>query len=143
MIRRGLLLLFIGFLAADVGAHQSGELKPGLITPGGLPLFFSSQGPLAYTSLTASVIPKDAVPIGTVTGQRCQFSLSVPITASVRSTSFSGAVGNGTYAKILEDLARDHPGLLGLYDVKVDLHFTGILGIFGRLCTEITAEGYR
>jgi hypothetical protein len=141
--RRLRLLLLIGLAGASAQARQSDGLRPGLIKPGGLPVFFSSQGPLAYTSLTASEIPKNAVPIGHVRGQRCQYSMSVPITASVRSGSISGAVGNGTYAKILQDMARSHPGLQGIYDVKVDLHYSSILGVFGRLCTEINAEGFR
>ncbi len=143
MSRRLNLFLGLSLACATAQARQSEGLRPGLIKPGGLPVFFSSQGPLAYTSLTSSEIPKDAVPIGTVTGHRCQFSLSVPITASIRSTSVSGAVGDGTFGKIIQDLTHEHPGLLGLYDVKVDLHYTSLLGIFGRLCTEMTAEGYR
>ena len=81
--------------------------------------------------------------MGPVTGHSCQFSLSVPITASVRSSSFSGAIGNGTYNKILRTIAADHPGLLGIYNVKTDLHYISVLGVFGKLCTEVTAEGYR
>jgi hypothetical protein len=120
-----------------------GDQRPALIQPGGLPVFFSSEGPMAYMSLTRSEIPKDATLMGEVSSRSCQFSLSIPLSASFRPTSVSGAVGNGTYAKILREMERDHPGLRGIYNVKVDLHTITILGIFGKLCTEITAEGYK
>jgi hypothetical protein len=124
-------------------AREHGDLRPGLIRPGGLPIFFDSQGPLAYASLTRSEIPKDAVPAGVVTGESCQYSLSVPLSISLRATSISGAIGNGSFEKIFKKIAEEHPGVRGIYDVKVDLHAISILGIFGKLCTEVTAEAYR
>jgi hypothetical protein len=144
-MRRSFLLVVSFFFAATAAqARIAGDIRPALIRPGGLPVFFSSSGPLAYRGLAQSEIPKDAVPIGHVTGKSCQFSLAVPLTATFRATSVSGAIGNGTYNIILERMAQEHPGLRGIYDAKVDLHFTSmIVGIFGRLCTEIDAEGYR
>jgi hypothetical protein len=143
-VRRRLVVgIVLGLIAATAQARDSGDLRPGLIKPGGLPVFFSSEGPLAYSSLTRDDLSPDAVPIGPVFGRSCQFSLAVPISASFRATSISGAVGNGTYGKILKQMERDHPGLQGIYDVKVDLQYISILGIFGKLCTEINAQGYR
>ena len=124
-------------------ARQVGDQRPGLIRPGGLPVFFSSEGPLAYSSLTRSEIPKDAVPLGEVKGRSCQYSLAVPLAIALRTSSLSGAAGNGGYARVLQKIERTHPGLRGIYDVKVDLHQITILGVLGRLCTEMTAEGYR
>ena len=137
------LVTSLFFVATTAYARFEGDVKPALIRPGGLPVFFSSSGPLAYSSLTRSEIPKDAVPAGELTGRSCQFSLAVPLSATIRATSISGAVGNGTYNKILQDMEHAQPGLRGIYDTKIDLHYTTILGVFGRLCTEIVAEGYR
>ena len=106
-------------------------------------MFFSTEGPLAYRPLTRSEIPKNAVLMGRVSGQSCQFSLAIPLSASARGTSISGAIGNGTYSKIIKQIEKEHAGLRGIYDAKVDLHSTTILGIFGRLCTEIDAQAYR
>lgn len=128
--------------AAALGREES-EVRPALIAPGGFPVLFSSEGPFSYPSLTHFEIPKNAEPLGQVSGQSCQFSLAIPLSLSARSSSISGAIGNGSYAKILHEMEQKHPGLRGIYDVKVDLHQIVILGIFGKLCTEITAEGYR
>ena len=142
-MRRGVLLFSLLVAAGIAQARLGGDVKPALIRPGGLPVFFSAQGPLAYRSLTPREIPKDAVPIGQVTGQSCQFSIAIPLSASVRAASVSAAIGNGTYNKILQEMQKEHSGLRGIYDAKVDLHRLFILGIFGRLCTEIDAQGYR
>jgi hypothetical protein len=138
-------LVISTFLLTTVAAQAriAGDIRPAVISPGGLPLFFASAGPLSYRGLASTEIPKDAVPIGDIFGKSCQYSLTVPLTATIRAMSVSGAVGNGTYNKILKDMTRDHPGLRGIYNTRVDLHYTTILGIFGRLCTEINAQGYR
>ena len=143
MKRSVLLWGVLGLMGTTAQARQPADPKPALIAPGGLPAFFSSQGPLAYSSLTRREIPMDATSLGEVSGQSCQFSLAIPLAISVRSSSVSGAIGNGSYAKILREMTQQHPGLRGIYNVKVDLHQITILGIFGKLCTEITAEGYR
>ena len=69
-------------------------------------IIFKSEGPLAYTALTRSEIPKEAVLMGDVTGQSCQYSLSVPLSVSLRSNAISGAMGNGGYAKIMRTAPR-------------------------------------
>jgi hypothetical protein len=123
-------------------ARGSGDLRPALISPGGLPIFFSSQGPLGYTSLTRSQLPNDAMLMGEVRGQSCQYSLTIPLTISFRATSVSGALGNGGFERIFKEMQHQHPGLRGIYDAKIDLHQVVVLGIFGKLCTEITAKGF-
>ena len=143
MRRLALWATILGFACATAQARQSPQLRPGLITPGGLPAFFDSQGPLAYAALTRRELPKDAVLMGPVTGRSCQYSLAIPLALSLQSTSISGAAGNGGYARVLRDIERQHPGIRGIYDAKVDLHLITVLGLFGKLCTEMTAEGYR
>lgn len=123
--------------------RTGGDTQPALIAPGGLPVFFASQGPLAYAGLTRSELPSDAIPVGQVTGRSCQYSLAIPLAVALRSTSISGAVGNGSYNKIFRKMDQRYPGLRGIYDAKIDLQRLSILGIFGKLCTEITAQGYR
>jgi len=143
-MKRLMLVLFVFNLSGWAAARESYEAKPGLIPPGGLVLFFNSAGPLSYVTLTHHDLPPQATDMGPVQSRSCQYAIAAPITASFSTrTSISGASGNGTYDKALQNLRALHPGLEGIYDVKVDLHDTSFLGIFTRLCTEISARGYR
>jgi len=143
-VRGGLVALTLLWLAAGaVQGRSPSELQPGLIRPGGLPILFNSEGPLAFTGLTPKQIPRDAVPAGEVSGQSCQYSLAIPLSLSLRSLSISAAAGNGGYTRVLQRIERDHPALRGIYDVKVDLHQVVVLGVFEKFCTEVTALGYR
>src|ERR1700687_4758698 len=121
-MRAGVFSVLLLFAAAAAQARAGGDVRPALIPPGGLPLFFSSSGPLSYNCLTFSEIPKDAVPIGQVTGRSCQYSLAVPLSATLRGTSISGAVGNGTFTKIIERMEQEHTGLCGGLDIQMGLH---------------------
>ncbi|MFH1725892.1 MAG: hypothetical protein ABII00_14885 [Elusimicrobiota bacterium] len=125
---------------AEEGAHRA---RPALIPLGGIVLFYDVQGPLSFVSMTRRELPADAVPVGTVKGRACQHGLSVPLSASLEATELSAAAGKGGYRKALERIRGAHPGLRGVYDVKVDLHRISILGIYGRVCTEVEAFGFR
>ena len=76
-------------------------------------------------------------------GNSCQHGLSIPVTASIRPTTVSGAAGNGGYNKTLAGILKARPDLAGIYDVKVDVHTISILGFYRRTCTEILARGFR
>lgn len=141
MILAGLLL---GLWVQPAFAQEDGsEASPGIISVGGIVLFYNSSGPLSFVSMTVGELPKGAVPTGTVQGRTCQYGISIPIEAALRPTSLSGAAGNGGYRKTLEAMRREHPELSGIFDVKVDLHILSVLGIYKRQCTEILARGFR
>ncbi len=121
------------------------EAQMGLIRVGGFIVFFNSQGPLSFQTLDPSEIPKDAVDAGVVRCDSCQHGVSVPVPGigSNRTTNISGAGGNGGFDKALANLKKERPELRGIYDVKVDTHRISVLGIYRRLCTEVTARGFK
>lgn len=147
MRRAGLLGALFLFLASASGpalAQDGYEAESGLIRPGGWLIFFSAEGPLSYQTLTPKDVPPGAVRIGEVRGRGCQHGVSVPLpTSSSSRTSVSGAGGAGGFDKALQDIRERHPDLKGIYDVKVDEHFLGILTIYSRRCIEVTAKGFK
>lgn len=139
-----LLIFFCSNLFADRSEPYTARL--GLINPGGYTIVFNSQGPLSYNLPTPNELPKDAVDAGNVFCKSCQHGLSIPIPIvgfSSRGTHISGAQGNGSFWKALENLRKERPEIRGIYDVKVDFHMVRILGIYKRLCTEVSARGYK
>ena len=138
--------ILLSLSAAVAECAEEYEAVPGLIIPGGFTVFFNSQGPLSYETLSPGEIPRDAVDVGKVKCTSCQHGLSFPITTpslSSRGTNISGAQGNGSFQKALENLKLARPDVRGIYDVKVDYHKISVLGIYKRLCTEVTARGYK
>jgi hypothetical protein len=129
--------------AAGAARAQDGtEAWPGLIVPGGtFVLFYDSEGTLSYPAPTPLDVPKDAVQMGEVKGKACQYQLNVPLLSSLGT--FSGSAGRGGYKDVFKKMRKTYPGLRGLYDVKVDDHEITLLGLFERLCTEVTAYGFR
>ncbi len=122
------------------------EASAGLISASGYVVFYNSQGPLSYNSMTPSEAPPIRIDLGEVRCKSCQHSFSIPFTSILngnRSSSLSTAFGNGSFKKILEKLQLEHPGLTGIYDVKVDLHKISILGLYTKVCTEVTALGFQ
>lgn len=126
---------------ARAQTEGSGTGRPGFLNMGGLLVFANVNAPLSLVALAAK--PKDAVDAGEVFARGCQRGLAIPIAASLRATTISGAAGNGGYDRALTRLRLSHPELKGLYDVRVDAHVFSILGFYRSLCVEITARGYR
>jgi hypothetical protein len=122
---------------------ESYEASSGLIPVGGFVIFFNASGPLSYATPTPKDLPAGALRLGVVTGRSCQFGVSTPFTSVSGVPRLSGAAGEGGFAKALDDIRARHPDLTGIYDVKVDDHVVGVLTIFQRQCTEITARGFR
>jgi hypothetical protein len=114
-----------------------------LIRVSGLIVFYGTEGPLSFQTLAYRELPPGSRLAGEVKGRGCQHGLSIPLSASLRPTSVSGAFGRGGFGKALEDIRKARPELDGIVDVKVDSHFFSILGIYRRLCTEVTAQGFR
>ena len=117
--------------------------SPGLIPASGFVLYYNTQAPLSFLAMAPNELRTDMVPIGEVKAQSCQYELAVPLSLAFRPTSISGAQGNGSYRNALERLQRERPELAGIYDVKIDMHITSVLGVFQRLCTEIFARGFK
>lgn len=138
------LLLLASLLGAAAHGQEEGtSARPSIMRPGGILLWQSSQGPLSFMTMTPGELPPGARDIGVVQGRSCQHGLSIPVTASIRPTTVSGAIGDGGYHKTLEAMRRERPELAGLYDVKVDVHTISILGFYRRTCVEMLARGYR
>jgi len=138
-----LLLAGILLLAAPTQARETYRANSGIMRMGGMLLFHHSQGPLSILPTTRKELPAGAVPAEEVFAKSCQHGLTIPLSAAIRATRISGAAGNGGYRKILERLHEKHPGLLGIYDVKVDIHIRTILGVYRRQCVEVSARGLR
>ena len=133
------------FLGAE---DDEWEATNGLMTPpGAIVLFYDSQGPMSFVTMSPKELPADAVGIGDVYAKTCQYGLGIPLTPPASLTgsgpSISGVKGNGGYQRTLNKLKAEHPGLRGLYDLRLDDQYTSILIVFRRLCTEITARGFR
>lgn len=138
-----LLALLLGALPCRAEERDEFEGAPGLIPPGGMVLYYDTSGPFAFAASTPKDIPKDAVMVGEVRSRSCQHGLAIPTSLSMRSSSLSAYKGDGSYEKALRVMKEKNPELRGIFDVKVDQHVRSILGIYRRLCTEISAKGYR
>jgi hypothetical protein len=120
------------------------EARPGLIPIGGFIIFYDSEGPLSYQTMTPQEVPKNVVSVGEVVGNSCQHGLTIPIISSANNrTSVSGAKGDGSYRQALLNIQQKHPDLAGLYDVKVDIQRLSILTIYSKECTIVVAQGFK
>lgn len=135
-------LLSAAPLARGAGEGDQDDASPGLIPSGGIMLFYKSAGPLSFVTMTPKDRPAGARELGLVKGVSCQHGLSVPLAAEVRATSVSASYGNGGFVKAVEKINKDNPSAAGLYDVRVDLRVLSILGIYRKLCTEVTARAF-
>lgn len=136
------LVLALAPWASARGDGDEDDAVPGLIPAGGLMIFYKSEGPLSFVTMTAKDRPAGARELGTVRGVSCQHGLSVPIAAQLRATSISGGYGDGSFKKALEQIKKASPDMAGLYDVRTDLRIFSILGIYRKLCTEVTARAF-
>ncbi len=139
-----LAVIFGCLLSINAWAQSASyEANPGLLFVGVFIVFYDSEGPLSYQTMTPREVPKGAVLIGEVTGNSCQHGLSLPIIFSGSDrVSVSGALGDGSFKKALLDIYQKHPNLTGLYDVKVDIDRMSILTVYRRDCTIVVAEGF-
>lgn len=138
----GILLAALAPAAWANGENDEDSAVPGLIPTGNFTLFYKTEGPLSFVTMTPKDKPKDARELGTVRGSSCQHGLSVPISADVRGTSISGAYGDGSFGKALAQIKREKPEVVGIYDVRTDMRVFSILGIYKKLCTEVTARAF-
>jgi hypothetical protein len=139
-----LVCVVVALVAPQAASGQSGyEASSGVIRPGGFVLFLNASGPLSYAVLTPGEVPNDARRFGLVRGRGCQFALSTPMINLFGIPRLSVGSGGGGFDKALQNIRERIPDLRGIYDVKIDVHIVGVLTVFQRLCTEITAQGFR
>jgi hypothetical protein len=144
-VKRILVLICGCLLSTNAFAQRPAyEAHPGLIPIGGFILFYDSEGPLSYQTMTPQEVPNDVVLVGEVVGNSCQHGLTIPIISSANNrTSVSGAKGDGSYRQALFNIQQKHPDLAGLYDVKVDIQRLSILTIYSKECTIVVAQGFK
>lgn len=146
----GLLLALLLALApaarAQTMSEEEGSADWGLVSAGTIVLFYDTKGAAAYVAMTRRELPPDAEVLpGEVYGRGCQYSLSIPLGSPLNrsSQSVSAARGRAGYGKALDEIRLRNPGLRGIWDVKLDDHTLSVLGFFRRVCTEVTARGFR
>ncbi|MDD5303293.1 MAG: hypothetical protein PHS14_09310 [Elusimicrobia bacterium] len=137
-----LLLAALAPAARATGEGDEDAAAPGLLPAGSFMLFYKTEGPLSFVAMTPKDRPKGARELGTVKGSSCQHGLSIPISADVRGTSISGAYGDGSFAKAIAQIKKEKPEVIGIYDVRTDMRVLSILGIYKKLCTEVTARAF-
>jgi hypothetical protein len=142
LLLAAVLLLGLAPLASATGEGDQEDAVPGLIPAGGIMVFYQSEGPLSFVTMTPKDRPAGARELGTVKGVSCQHGLSVPVAAQLNATSVSGGYGDGSFQKALQAIKKDNPAMIGLYDVRTDLRIFSILGIYRKLCTEVTARAF-
>lgn len=125
-----------------LGEGDEDDAVPGMQSPGGMVLYYRSEGPMSFVAMTPKDVPADAVKIREVRGRACQRGLAVPIAASLNATSLSAYYGNGSYAKALARIKKAHPEVAGLYDVRTDVEVFSVLGFYRSLCTIVTARAF-
>jgi hypothetical protein len=130
--------------AASAAAQQEGSAAiPDLIGPGGFVVYYDARGPLSFLPMTPRELPPGASILGEVSGEVCEYGISVPLTLSYQGPAASAAYGRGGYEDALRSIRQEHPELTGVFDVRVDHRVTSVLGILRRLCTELVARGFR
>ncbi len=142
LLLAALLLCALAPAARARGENDEDTAVPALIPAGSFMLFYKTQGPLSFVAMTPKDKPAGAPELGTVRGTSCQHGLSIPISADVRGTSITGAYGNGSFVKAISQIKKENPEVAGIYDVRTDLHVFSILGIYRKLCTEVTARAF-
>lgn len=144
-MKTGLFVVLLAALspfAAATGEEEGDEAVPSLVRTGGFTIFYKSEGPLSFVTMTPRDVPADARQLGTVRGFSCQHGVSLPLAANIRSTNVSGGFGDGSFRKALAQIKKEHPDMVGVYDVRTDLRVFSILGFYRRLCTEVTARAF-
>ncbi len=136
------VLLGLAPLAWGRGENDEDTAVPGLIPAGSFMIYYNATGPLSFVAMTPKDKPKNAPDLGTVHGDSCQRGLSIPLSADVRGTSITGAYGDGSFMKALGAIKTARPDVAGIYDVRTDMHVFSILGIYRKLCTEVTARAF-
>ena len=127
---------------AAIGEGDEDSALPGMQPANGLVLFYRSEGPMSFAAMTPKDVPGNVRKIREVKGVACQRGLAIPIAANFNATNVSAYYGDGGYAKALAQIKREHPDVIGLYDVRTDVEVFSVLGFYRSLCTEVTARAF-
>src|SRR5689334_7106836 len=140
-----LAALFLTVLRANADDPATSDFAPALLPIDGYVVLFNATGPASYATTTPGTLPVSAVPMGDVYDQACESGISLPLSANLheKSAKVGGVIGDSGYQRALNNIHDTYPGLAGIYDVKVDLREMRVLTIFSKLCTEISALGFR
>jgi hypothetical protein len=125
-----------------IGEGDEDDAVPGMQSASGLVLYYRSSGPMSFVAMTPKDVPADAIKIREVRGRSCQRGLAVPIAANFNATNVSAYYGDGSYAKALAQIKKDHPDVIGIYDVRTDAEVFSVLGIYRSRCTIVTARAF-
>lgn len=125
-----------------VGEGDEDDAVPGMQSASGLVLYYRSAGPMSFVAMTPKDVPADARKIREVQGRACQRGLAVPIAADFNATNISAYYGNGSYAKALARIKKEHPDVTGIYDVRTDVEVFSVLGVYRSRCTIVTARAF-
>jgi hypothetical protein len=106
-------------------------------------IVYDVEGTLSFEPSTRWELSKNIADAGEVFGESCAYGLSVPIALNLNATQVSGAYGEDGYNKAIKFILLAHPGILGIYDVKADRHTISVLGLFTRICLELSARGFK
>lgn len=128
--------------ARAIGEGDEDDAVPGMQSASGLVLFYESSGPMSFVAMTLKDVPAGARKIREVRGRACQRGLAIPIAADISATNISAYRGDGGYAKALARIKKDHPDVVGIYDVRSDVEVFSILGIYRSRCTVVTARAF-
>ncbi|HXT00165.1 MAG TPA: hypothetical protein VN915_05785 [Elusimicrobiota bacterium] len=124
------------------GEGDEDDAVPGLQPASGLVLYYDSGAPMSFPSMTPKDVPAGVVKLREVRGRACQRGLAVPIAANFNATNISAYYGNGSYAKAIAQIKKEHPEVIGIYDVRTDVEVFSILGFYKSLCTEVSARAF-
>ncbi|MHB2026240.1 MAG: hypothetical protein ACYCPQ_06335 [Elusimicrobiota bacterium] len=137
------LLAVAAALLARPSFAQTYTANPKIISLKSLTVFYDTVGPLSSLPMTRRDLSPGAKDLGEVFGESCQHELNVPTAVSFQATTISAAAGNGSYQKAVARIAKAHPGIAGLYDVKVDVRYLSVfLSLYSQVCTEVLARAY-
>jgi len=122
--------------------------RPRVLTSG--TVFELASGPTSYRAPGPRDVRR-AAPHRNAYGESCQYGVVLPVSlaAAVLSAPASDDVaripplgvvwGKGGYADALAEAHRDAAGGM-LYDVRADIHFSSVLGVYVRKCVEVHAS---
>ena len=141
LLAAALVALFAA-TARALGEGDDDTAFPGLEPATGLVLYYDSAGPLTFPSMTPKDVPPGVRQIREVKGRACQRGLALPTAANINATNVSVYFGNGSYAKAVAQIKKEHPEVIGIFDVRTDIEDFSILGFYHSMCTEVTARAF-
>jgi len=148
MIRRIVvifLILFFAYPAWAFGPHGGGtigEVIGGTPVPAGFPVYEDYESPYAYPSMSR----RDLIPliqeddVIEVEGSSKMTGFFIPVALTIGGLAVN--LEDRSVRAALDD-ARKRYGVRNLYDIRIDLHFFSILGIYNTRTTIVHAKAVK